>query len=426
MSIFTIIWFILLFIFDVFVIFWFFRKKILLDKVEETKIIIPTLGHTIAMNGIKGKGKTTTCSGIVQVLTEYLYAEMDARMNDIRLSLPDIDFNLLETYFDQKYPLFVNVQYGESLTIDYILLTIDDHKLNTFYTDFLGLRDKRSMIIDYLLNYWVKNYRGVETYSSGFIFNFVSGKLSKRLDPTSSQLRNVRFNENYQGGFYTIKFNDEKSIQAGNEKSNDKDLRNSGVRDYLALKRHEGKATCFDISPSQIATDVNAQERRQNDINIDIFDRCDSLADFKLTRKILHVILKIAYIPIGIWLFFKAIFKRLSFNELQDEFSKKPGIYRNFEAFIDKLCKLLKRQGYIRIRCKAYYKADDVGKRNEDLYDKYIFYFPIYYCYGPIDTYEYYPVMKEFSKMNSKAINEKISQFDDKAKFALFLKTIDQ
>lgn len=426
MSIWIIIWFALLLLFDVFVIFWWFRKNILQDKFNQTRVIIPTLGHTLAVNGNKGKGKTTTCAGVVLVLSEYLYAEMDSRMNDIRLSLPAINFNKLEKLFDEKYQLFYDKEFGESITIDYILLSLDTEKLTNFYTDFLSLKNKRDMIIDYFMNYWVKNYRGVELYSSGFIFNFVSGKLSKRLDPTSCQIRNVRAARNYQGGFYTIKFNDEKSIQAGNEKSNDKELRNSGVRDYLALKRHEGKATCFDISPAQIAVDVNVQERRQNDVNIDIFDRCDSLADFKLTRKFLNVILKIAYVPIWIGLRFKAIFKRLDFDELKDEFSKKTGIYRNFESFIDKFCKLLKRQGYIRVRCKAYYKADDVGKKNPELYDKYIFYFPIYYCYGVVDTYEYAPVMKEFSKMNENAINEEISQFDDKAKFALFLKTIDK
>ena len=159
MSIWIIIWFALLLLFDVFVIFWWFRKNILQDKFNQTRVIIPTLGHTFAVNGNKGKGKTTTCAGVVLVLSEYLYAEMDSRMNDIRLSLPAINFNELEKLFDEKYQLFYDKEFGESITIDYILLSLDTEKLTSFYTDFLSLKNKKDMIIDYFMNYWVKNYQ---------------------------------------------------------------------------------------------------------------------------------------------------------------------------------------------------------------------------------------------------------------------------
>lgn len=425
MSILVIFWFILLLLFDIYTIYIFFRKNILKEKFEETRSIIPTLGHKISINGMTGKGKTTSAAGIIMVLTEYDYNLCNARMEDIRLSLPNVDFNLFEKIFSENYEKNINFANAHNIAIDCCLEFLDTNLIDTFYTDFLGLQNKREMIIDYFLYYWVIKYRGVLTYSTGSFYNFVSKKLSKRLDPTSNQLRKMAENRNYQGGWFSIKFNDEKSIEGGNEKSNNTELRNSGVRDYLALKRHEGKGSCFDISPAQIATDVNAQERRLNDVNIDIFDRCDDLANFKLTRKILEIILKIFYVPIWIFLRIKAIFKRLDFIELKDEFSKKTGFYRKFEAFIDKMCKLLKRQGYIRVRCKVYYKADDVGKKNPDLYDKYIFYFPIYYCYGVINTYEYASVMKQYASMNENSIDEEISQFDDEEKFDSFNKTIN-
>ncbi len=422
----TIIWFVLLFIFDIYIIFWYRKKRYLKDKFEEMKTTITKLGHTLSVNGHKGSGKTTTTAGIILVLTEGLYKLAEERMNDIRISLPFFNFNFLEENFCENYLLLEGEEYAEEQAIDVTLSLLDKEMFNYFYTDFLSINDKKEMLRDYLKYYWVVNFRGVELYSSGYMFNFISGKLGKQLDPTGNYLRKVKYTENYQGGFFTIKFNDEKSIDSGNEKSMDKDLRESGIRDYLALKRHEGKGTCFDISPAQVATDVNSQERRQNDVNLEIYDRNDSIGDFKITRKVLSLILKIAFLPIAGGLKIKAFFKRIPYDELKLEFSKKCGFYRKFEAFIDRFSKLLKRQGYIRIRCRAYYRADDVGKKDPTLYDRYVFYFPIYYCYGVVDTYEYAPIMEHYSKMNAKSVDAEISQFDHEKRIKLFNQIISK
>ena len=404
----------LLFLFDVYIIFWWGRFRTLKSKKNETMRTVSSLGHVIHINGKKGVGKTTSAAGLVMCLSEYLFNLMETRMNDIRVSLREINFNVVENKFDYYYNLLNDP--GSSIEV-----ILSDYNFETYYSDFLTIYDKKDMMNDYLIYYYVYKYRGIEVYSTGYLFNVITGKTSKYLDPTAMRIKDVIKVHNYQGGLFTIRFNDENNISNGNENSNNQKLRTNGYKAYLALKRHEGKATCYDISPGQVATDVFKQERGQVDVNLQIYDRNDSIKDFKLFRSILLKIKDVLFIPISIGLKIKAFFKRLEYDDLLDEFSKKVGKWRNFDYKIMQLCKLLKRQGLVRVRCKGYYNPDDVGKKDDSLYDKYIFYFPIWYVYGNINTYEYSSVLKEISSMNENSINEYISSFDTTKKFNMFI-----
>lgn len=409
---------ILIFVFDIYILFFFRRKKFLKKQCEKTEKIIPEFGHNIAIHADTGGGKTTTGAAFVLTLTKHDINKAKTWNEDIRISLKDFDFRKIEKQFDFYYPLVEN----EYETIDIIINNLDPIKLETYYSDFLTIEKKENMIIDYLNNYYILNYRGIETYSSGYLYNPISEKLSYLLDTSSMFLAKTYELKNYQGGFYTIRFGDEKSLDMGNEKSNNAELRNSGYRSFLALKRHEGKGTCYTVALSQSSADVQVQERRLYNVNLEIYDRDDSIADFKLLRKALNIFKSICYFPIAAALFIKAKIKRLEYDDVKDEFSKKCGKWRNFEYKINQFSKLLKRQGYIRIRCRAYYRADDVGKKDPSLYDRYVFYFPIWYCYGLVDTFEYAPVLKEFSKQNENALKDSISQFDYEKRIELFKK----
>ena len=60
MKIITFIFSALLFLFDVYVIFWWGRFRTLKSKKDETMRTVSSLGHVIHINGKKGVGKTTS------------------------------------------------------------------------------------------------------------------------------------------------------------------------------------------------------------------------------------------------------------------------------------------------------------------------------------------------------------------------------
>lgn len=384
---------------------------------EVTQYQIVDLGHNISIAGPKGAGKTTTACGFAHMLTNYIIALCNNRMNDIRIKLEHVDFNLVQAYFIEclenlellDNPPYKSWYYDEAIskTVSFI---IQDSKFQYYYTNFINVENKKELLEDYLLYFLILNFRHHYVVSTASFFNRVSLENALLYDPSSLELRSVITKRNFDQDFCNIIFNDEVSIGRGNVYSNDKNIKLSGTVYFKILERNAFLGTHYTISMKQSAMNEVKQDRDLCDCNLEIFDRKDDLSTFKSLQKFLNVVYSCSLIPIKMWYFITSIFRKQSYIELLNFKLNSPCILRKFEKFIYQINKLLISTGYIRVRMKLYLRPEDVGSENEKKYKPYVFYIPIQWCYGVVDTYEYRPVSEYYmSSSSDTAVLRKVS-----------------
>ena len=74
--------------------------------------------------------------------------------------------------------------------------------------------------------------------------------------------------------------------------------------------------------------------------------------------------------------------------------------------------------------CRNYFEAEDVGKKDRDLWDKVVFTFPKRYCYASVDTYEWKALATYYETLNRNAIHTTTSVFDEHQKVDVWLKSM--
>ena len=116
----------------------------LLNAIDVTKYMPYTcasLGYVINLSGKPGAGKTTTGAGIANYLIKYIQMKMMREMDDIRKSLSEIDFNVLENKFIDELE---KSKFDENLAFKKVL---DEYVFDTLYTDNLHIFNKKVIFL---------------------------------------------------------------------------------------------------------------------------------------------------------------------------------------------------------------------------------------------------------------------------------------
>ena len=420
---FLIVLFIILFI----NFFFIFKYKKYLRKCYNSRAEVSRLGNNIALIGATGDGKTTTSAGITCYLIEYILYECKNRMEEIRLKLPNIDFNKICC-------IFVNTleeTNSFNLALNNSLRSVEkDDNLLYFVHDFINMDQKYKLLIDYIGYFFILN-SPYHVFSKGYFYDRVKNRTALLFDPSSIALREVLKNRNFQLDIGKIIFNDETSIERGNVYSNDKSVKMDGTVEFFALLRNMFKGLTFNISMKQISDNEVKLHRRTINSSLQIFDRKE-INIFKLFIFLINVTKSILDLFIKIYILFSNLVKRLINNIFRKEFifqdfeyfKNKSTWYRRVEFFLFKFKKILLSFNFIRVRLYKYYSSEDVGKRTKGTYDCLVLYFPIYYVYGLVNTYEYYDTAYPlFNAARTKSINNIIINSDTHTRIERFKRT---
>lgn len=380
-----------------------------MKDLEYMPYICSNLGYVINLSGKKGCGKTTTGAGIVNNLILYLQSELSRRMENIRKSLPKIDFNKLESCYLENL---------EKFKFDHILAfkeTLKNYQSDDVFSNYLSIQMVDDMLKDYLEFFYILNYRKRYVLSKTTFFDIPCLQLAKQLDPSSLDLNKLYLQRNYQVKKANVLFNDENSNGSGNVNSNNKEVKRSGRKEFRSLIRNAYEELNFEISTKQVDIDEVSGERRQIDSNLNIRKRKFINESFWLV-KFLESIYKILIFPKKIIWFFSP--------EKEVIFKKKTGFFRNFENLIFRGNHLILSDGYIKVYCRNYFESEDVGKKDPELWDKVILVFPKKYCYASVDTHEWKALVKHYSQYDENAINITTSSFDNKQKVEVWLNSM--
>lgn len=387
------------------------KLLIAMKQTEDMPYICANLGYVINLSGKKGIGKTTTAAGITNYLIKYIQAKMMKEMDNIRKSLAEIDFNILENKFTDELE---KSNFDEDLAFKKVL---DDYSFNSLYTDNFHVFNKKEMLKDYLKRYWILNFRQRYVLSKTYFFDCVDGQNALQLDPSSLELLKVEERRNYQFDIANIVFEDEKQFGSGNVLSNNKEVKTSGKKEHRALIRNAYEGSSFEVTTKQYDNDEIKLERKQIDASINIRSRKEINYSLGLI-KILKFMYNLKLFPYKIIYFFH------NYDERLDELKKRFNSLRRLEKLIDDLEKIIKAEGYIIVYARSYFDPDDVGKQNDELYEKIKLIFEKEYCYSSVYTHEWKAIADYYKKFNENAIYETTSCLDDKTKLDVWNKSV--
>jgi hypothetical protein len=117
---------------------------------------------------------------------------------------------------------------------------------------------------------------------------------------------------------------------------------------------------------------------------------------------------------------FKAKFKFDKFYQLFDQWKKTNGRLRKLEYKAFQWFNYLSSFGYLKIYIRNYPEVDDVGKKSEEFYDRFILYLPVRYCYGVLNTHDFSILMPLFQMMSEKSVNEETSKYNITSKLKIY------
>lgn len=386
----------------------------LLNAIKVTKYmpyICSQLGYVINLSGKPGAGKTTTGAGITNYLIQYIQSKMMNEMDDIRKSLSEIDFNVLENKFIDELE---KCEYNENIAFKKVL---DNYVFDTLYTDNLHIFNKKDMLKDYLKRYWILNFRERYVLSKTYFFDCVNGQNAKQLDPSSLELLKVEERRNYQLDIATVIFEDEKQFGSGNIFSNNKEVKTSGKKEQRSLIRNAYEGLVYEVTTKQYDMDEIKLERKGISSSLNIRSRREinySIGYIKLLKLIYNFII----FPYKFLYFFH------NYDEKIDRLKKKSNFLRKLEKKIDDYEKIIKSDGFIVVYARSYFDPDDVGKQNKELYENVKLIFEKELCYGSVYTHEYKTIANYYKNFNENAINETTSIFDEKLKLDVWNKSI--
>ncbi len=386
----------------------------LLNAIKVTKYMPYTcsqLGYVINLSGKPGVGKTTTGAGITNYLIKYIQMKMMKEMDNIRKSLSEIDFNVLEKDFIETLE---NSNFDENLAFKKVL---DAYSFNTLYTDNLHIFNKKEMLQDYLKRFWILNFRQRYVLSKTYFFDCVNGQNALQLDPSSLELLKVEERRNYQLDIATVIFEDEKQFGSGNVFSNNKEVKTSGKKEQRSLIRNAYEGLVYEVTTKQYDMDEIKLERKGISSSLNIRSRREinySIGYIKLLKLIYNLMI----FPYQFVFFFH------NYDEKLDRLKKKSNFLRKLEKKIDDYEKIIKSDGFIVVYARSYFDPDDVGKQNKELYENVKLIFEKELCYGSIYTHEYKTIANYYKNFNENAIYETTSIFDEKLKLDVWNKSV--
>ncbi len=386
----------------------------LLNAIDVTKYMPYTcasLGYVINLSGKPGAGKTTTGAGITNYLIKYIQMKMMNDMENIRKSLSEIDFNVLENKFIDELE---KCEYNENIAFKKVL---DKYVFDTLYTDNLHIFNKKDMLKDYLKRYWILNYRQRYVLSKTYFFDCVNGQNAKQLDPSSLELLKVEERRNYQLDIATVIFEDEKQFGSGNVFSNNKEVKTSGKKEQRSLIRNAYEGLVYEVTTKQYDMDEIKLERKGISASLNIRSRREinySIGYIKLLKLIYNFMI----FPYKFLYFFH------NYDEKLDRLKKKSNFLRKLERKIDDYEKIIKSDGFIVVYARSYFDPDDVGKQNKELYENVKLIFEKELCYGSVYTHEYKTIANYYKNFNENAIYETTSIFDDNLKLDVWNKSV--
>lgn len=382
-----IIEFVILFLLMFPLIFTLIQIRINNSRVERSFNDISKLGYSIGIIAPIRKGKTRFMSGLVNCIESSFSSRIMQEMEECKTILHFLDFNFIDNYLFQNYSSLDRITFYDRKRIYYDLIKALNFP-DGIYNDFINNKSLYQLFYKYVDDFYIINFRKCFVVAKNSLYSFITRSFCTYLLDETLDIKDVILNKCFYLERYLCVCYDEKSIDRGNLKSLEKTInRDKGRKELTALCGQIFEETTYFISVKQSAIDEEITERRLCVSNLE-------LKESKITNNMYFILsffkFNIAWLNITSFLKFKFSIKlKKKYGDFYTWINSGESKYRlkqlQYKHYID----YVRSQGVVNNLLFNYGRAEDVGKKEENLYEKMVFSFPLKICIGCYDTHEY-------------------------------------
>lgn len=341
------------------------------------------LGKLIYFIGHVGAGKTTMMCGISNVLTDVLIDNAKRKRIEIIDMFPQVDFSVIDGickgYIDQGI-------YNTAVILLRVMEEDGFDKVFDGYQDtYLGYHRNYDLLTDYvdatvaiLLNNYVY-------YLASRFYSPVTNNYALEYDYDSIKIKDRHEMKDYKIMRYKIILEDE--IAASDSiASNYVQIAKSDAGKSLFQRfiRHLGKGTIYFLTTSQEFTRAVAEERRLATSSFDIYS---------IRRVSCNSLIKSIYkLIINYCEFYTNLVKAFLGQDLIRKFEYSGKTLKKLKLWANHKLYYWNATDYLVYEGIHYTNPNDVGKNLKNCEreaEKFKFVFPIQYCFGSVDTYDF-------------------------------------
>lgn len=368
----------------------FFRILKLKELLESQIGFIQRLGYDVAIDGKKGAGKTTLVTGVCQLVPFMFQSMIYSLQDEISSIIPEFPFERLKLRFQDlrvKYDFntSMNLLRNEYTVIDDLGEIAFKYGLDEIYFDGSTKKYKYSMVEEFFYAF-NEMLRPSHIYSNIEMFIHAEGYTTE----LKRSWFDIKNNNDYPIPDYAFMVVDENSLRDGNDNAISRLNADTGSSDRMRLQRNAAKGTNFTWYTQQNADRTFASERELFDSIVHV-ERSYMVAVPKFRLNFLNFKRKLNDLlyRLSIKLFHK---HDLDYLDSMNKFKIRK---RNYEIKEKKLI----NKSWLCFDCTIYDSINDIKITNErKLFEsgafQYQFYFPIWYCYGNVDSYCFRPVFE--------------------------------
>lgn len=386
------------------VLMLFFLKK----RAQSSEwCLMDRLRFIVYVTGQVRAGKTTFAAGYTNIRTKHLIQKARAKIEFTCLACPDVPFNLADDLLQADFQAGEVDTWKEAKKLvskgmpfePFRELVYDNH-ITAHPVPFVKLLESYINAYFALLR---NNY--VYFYGKNF-YSQITENDALDYDPSMLSIKDRLKSCDYHIFPYSVIFEDERQLSGkDNTQYRAYAKADTGASDFLRLIGQIGQESIYYITTNQYwGTDVN----RERDLATDIvcMDCSEAVNPFFLPRFLIWVY----EIPPRIvkWLKRrkKCVVTPLESKSWYRKQLSRAMIWRKYWA----------SKGYIRFRGVIYHSAKDVGKTEQYTakhVDRLRVTIPLIYCYGSVNTFQFYSVQRELMNRSKWKIEDEPKAVSD-------------
>lgn len=378
---------ILLFIMMFPLIFTLIQIKVNNVRVQNAQADVSKLGFSIGIIAMIRKGKSSFMKGLVHCIESYFMMKIQEEMQECKTILHYLDFNYIDNYCYQEFSKLKSISFYDRKRVFFELIDYFNMP-DGIYNDFINNKSLYKIFYRYIDDFYILNFRKCFVIAKNSMYSFITRNFCAYLLDETLDIKEVINNNCYYLERYLCVCYDEKSLDRGNLKSLLKTIeRDKGRKELTALCGQIFEETTYFISIKQDSQDEEITERRLCVSNLLIKKR-------KITNNFYFILAFLRFkrfISLGLSnLHFRfSIRLKKKYGDVYTYNNSGESKYRLKELQCKHLIDYVRSQGVVHYLMHNYNSANDVGKKDVELYEEMKFLFPLKYCIGSYDTHEY-------------------------------------
>ncbi len=359
------------------------------------------LGYIILIFGKIRIGKTTLMSALTHVIVKILRHNAYAKCEEVKSIILDLDWGDIDLLINDMYQEQVTVQDASNQIFEAYA-----NQLSQVHKSFINREiSYESLMFDYIeARYALIRNNYVYALKGQEIFCRVTNNYSITYDPEWTRWKDAWQDRDYRFPRYCVILWDEKNMDQDKKalSYNDAHKQDDGTPEFLRAFGNAGRETRYMILTAQEAKNWVTLERRLVSSIIEVRGR-KKINIWSLARVLTNKMIKLVNLFYRIVIFLK-------FTKIRkDNYINNSNIFRRLLKRLNFVIDYLNYKCFLRFDISIYDEIENVGKRNtstRNYCEDISLYFPTYYAWGNIDTWQLSYLDDELIKRSEHTIFE--------------------